>query len=135
MNTSGQNLAISLVFLSLVCTPPLLAQLPQTDGEVDFGRDVRPLLRAHCLDCHGPDLQQNSFRLDRRSDAMRGGTGTVIGAGDATASRLYLKLIGDKYGARMPTASSFYRTRPPPMTIRTEDLARCQTPRCTTPHS
>ena len=69
---------------------------------MDFARDVWPLLQEHCLECHGPKQQKNNFRLDRRRDAMRGGTGTVIGPGNSAGSRLYLRLIGDRYGPRMP---------------------------------
>ena len=42
--------------------------------KIDFGRDVQPLFKAHCTECHGPKQQKNGFRLDRRRDAMRGGT-------------------------------------------------------------
>lgn len=40
---------------------------------VDFGRDVRPVFESHCYECHGPDRQKASFRLDLRDAAMRGG--------------------------------------------------------------
>src|SRR4051812_47300984 len=44
----------------------------------------------------------HGFRLDRRCDAMRGGTITVITPGSGEGSRLYQKLIGNKYGPQMP---------------------------------
>lgn len=65
----------------------------QEPTEIDFGRDVQPLFKAHCIDCHGPDEQKNGFRLDRRQDALRGGVGVDIGPGSSDASRLYLRLI------------------------------------------
>jgi len=71
-------------------------------GKVDFKRDVQPIFRTNCIGCHGPTLQKNGFRLDRRSAAMRGGTLTMIGPGNAAASRLYLRLIGSDYGMQMP---------------------------------
>jgi ankyrin repeat protein/mono/diheme cytochrome c family protein len=71
-------------------------------GKIDFVRDVRPILEQHCYECHGPDKQMNGFRLDRRRDAMRGGSAHVITSGSAAASRLYLRLVGDTYGRRMP---------------------------------
>ena len=75
----------------------------QEPGVIEFARDVQPLLKAHCIDCHGPTVQKNGFRLDRRRDAMKGGTISVIGPGNSTASRLYLRLIGqDSVGPRMP---------------------------------
>jgi ankyrin repeat protein len=44
------------------------------------------------------------MRLDRRSSAMAIRGGTIIGPGNADGSRMYLKLIGTKYGSRMPPA-------------------------------
>ena len=74
----------------------------QQVSKVDFVRDVQPIFRQSCYGCHGPALQQNGFRIDRRSDAMRGGTITVIGPGASEASRMYLRLIGSDYGTQMP---------------------------------
>jgi ankyrin repeat protein len=74
----------------------------QTPAKVDFVRDVQPLFQQYCLGCHGPSLQMNGFRLDRRSDAMRGGTIPVIGPGNSAGSRMYLRLTGSQYGQQMP---------------------------------
>ena len=79
------------------------AQAPQSAaGKVDFATDIQPILRQHCISCHGPKEQKNGLRLDRRKDAMRGGTIAVIGPGNAEGSRLYHRLIGDKFGIQMP---------------------------------
>jgi ankyrin repeat protein len=83
----------------LVCASGLFAQTP---GKLDFGRDVQPIFKTYCIGCHGPTQQMNGFRLDRRRDAMRGGTIAVIGPGNSDGSRLYQRLIGDQYGLRMP---------------------------------
>ena len=72
------------------------------DVKVDFVRDVQPIFRQHCLGCHGPSQQMNGFRLDRRKDAMRGGTIAVIGPGNSDASRLYLRVAGSHFGPQMP---------------------------------
>jgi ankyrin repeat protein len=74
----------------------------QDPVKIDFGRDVRPIFMAHCIECHGPNQQKNGFRLDRRRDAMKGGTATVIGPGNSIASRLYLRLVGNRFGTQMP---------------------------------
>jgi ankyrin repeat protein len=74
----------------------------QPQRKIDFVRDVQPIFRQQCYDCHGPSQQMNGFRLDRRRDAFRGGTIPVIGPGNSDGSRLYQKLIGDKYGRQMP---------------------------------
>ena len=70
--------------------------------KVDFRRDVQPLLKHYCIECHGPSQQMHGFRLDRRRDAMRGGTVVMIKPGSAETSRMYLKLIGSQYGPHMP---------------------------------
>ena len=79
------------------------AQGPQPPaGKVDFATEIQPILRQHCISCHGPKEQKNGLRLDRRKDAMRGGTIAVIGPGNADGSRLYHRLVGDKFGIQMP---------------------------------
>src|SRR5258706_8864135 len=74
----------------------------QNAERVDFRRDVQPLFKQYCVDCHGPTQQMSGFRLDRRRDAMKGGTVAVIGPGNSAASRLYLRLTGNNYGLQMP---------------------------------
>jgi ankyrin repeat protein len=74
----------------------------QAADPVDFGRDVLPIFKAHCTSCHGPKNAKNGFRLDRRKDALKGGTSPMIGPGNADASRLYHRLVGDRAGPQMP---------------------------------
>src|SRR6185437_4703520 len=74
----------------------------QPPPPVDFVRDVQPILRQHCYGCHGATQQMNGFRLDRRREAMRGGTIAVIGPGISEGSRLYQRLLGNQYGPQMP---------------------------------
>ena len=49
------------------------AQFNAGAAEIDFTRDVEPILKEHCLDCHGPDKQKSEFRVDRRSLLLAGG--------------------------------------------------------------
>ncbi|HXG93921.1 MAG TPA: ankyrin repeat domain-containing protein [Blastocatellia bacterium] len=79
-----------------------VTQSHQASGKVDFRRDVQPIFKQFCIECHGPSIQQHGFRLDRRRDAMRGGTQTMIVPGSSAMSRLYLKLISNKFGPQMP---------------------------------
>ena len=75
----------------------------QSPAKVDFRRDVQPILKSNCYGCHGSSQQMNNFRLDRRRDALRGGTITVIAPGSSGSSHLYLRLISqDRIGAPMP---------------------------------
>lgn len=74
----------------------------QVSSKVDFRRDVQPLLKQYCVECHGASQQMHGFRLDRRRDAMRGGTAVMITRGNSAGSKLYQKLIGSQYGPQMP---------------------------------
>src|SRR5436190_3867243 len=79
----------------------------QGSPRVDFQRDVQPILKANCTGCHGPTQQMNNFRLDRRRDAIRGGTISVIAPGSSQSSHLYLRLISrDTMGMPMPPTGS-----------------------------
>lgn len=57
-----------------------------SDGHlVQFKRDIAPILRRHCLECHGPDDAKNDFRVDDREILL-----DYIEAGDAAESTLYV---------------------------------------------
>jgi ankyrin repeat protein/mono/diheme cytochrome c family protein len=75
---------------------------PSAQAKVDFVRDVQPIFKQHCYECHGPEKQSNGFRLDRRKHAMLGGTEPVIGPGSSQSSKLFLRLIGSEFGEKMP---------------------------------
>ena len=98
INRLKQTVAIG--FLGLWSLGAAISQ--QAPGKVDFRRDVLPLLQQYCIECHGPSQQMHGFRLDRRRDAMRGGTIAMITPGSSEGSRFYHKLIGTRYGPQMP---------------------------------
>ena len=50
-----------------------LLPLPATAADVEFARDVRPLLQKHCFRCHGERKQEAGLRLDVRRRALAGG--------------------------------------------------------------
>ncbi len=51
------------VVLSLFCAAHLNSRsLGQSD--IDFNRDVLPILQSHCIRCHGPEVQEANVRLD-----------------------------------------------------------------------
>jgi mono/diheme cytochrome c family protein len=66
--------------------PPPSAKAP---SPVDFSRDIHPILKRSCFECHGPQKQEGELRLDRRADALAGGqSGVVVVAGKPEASEL-----------------------------------------------
>ena len=77
----------------------------QAPANVDFGRDIQPLLKQYCVECHGPSQQMRGLRLDRRRDALPnrvGANGARIVPGNSSASPLYRRLIGNESGTQMP---------------------------------
>ena len=72
-------------------------------AQVEFARDVQPILRKNCLACHGPGMQQSGFRLDDGTAALKGGySGAAIVPGDAKDSPLMRRVRGDQGLPAMP---------------------------------
>lgn len=62
---------------------------------IDFGQHVRPILKLHCVKCHGPDKQESGLRLDSAAGLLRGGDGgAIVVAKDVTHSRLLIAVSG-----------------------------------------
>src|ERR1700677_1637331 len=56
-------------------TAILLAIVAGGGAEVDYARDVRPILAARCTSCHGSIRQKAGLRLDTADLIRRGGDG------------------------------------------------------------
>lgn len=70
---------------------------------LDFAADVRPILTAHCIECHGVETREAGLRLDRKGPALAGGdSGQVITPGDAGRSPLVLRIQSADPEERMP---------------------------------
>jgi mono/diheme cytochrome c family protein len=99
-NATRSNVAALLIVL--IATP-----VYADDAVVDYLRDVQPILRAHCTDCHGPDDQNGGLRLDTAALAISGGnSGTAIVPGDVDKSLLILAITGAEKVLRMPPEDS-----------------------------
>jgi ankyrin repeat protein len=84
-------------------TPP-----PQAPSrQIDYDKDVRPLLSQNCYSCHGPEVQQSGLRLDLRQNALRGGDyGPVIVPGKSHESKLIRRLLDGDGGMQMPPSGA-----------------------------
>ena len=74
-------------------------------AEVDFNRDVRPILSDKCFHCHGPDEQgrKAKLRLDTREGALRERDGArVILPGRGAESELLLRVLSPHADEVMP---------------------------------
>lgn len=95
--------AILLVFVS--CQPGVTQ-------DVDFNRDIRPLLSDRCFMCHGPDAdsREADLRFDHpvgdESPLAKRDSGNVITPGDLKNSSLWERLITDDDDLKMPPPDS-----------------------------
>ncbi len=66
-----------------------MAKGKERAGADFFERRIRPLLAAHCYECHGPKKQESELRLDRFAGLREGGaSGKAIAPGKPDASLL-----------------------------------------------
>lgn len=82
-----------------------LAQASEEAGEaVDFARDIEPIFKANCYECHGPRRQEGGLRLTLLSSVLRGGDSGEPGVvpGESSASHMVRSLEGADGVKRMP---------------------------------
>ncbi len=82
---------------------PGLAAAGPTD--VDFNRDIRPILSESCYQCHGPDRNKlkADLRLDTRDGLFRSADGsTIVVPGKPDDSELLNRIAADDDETRMP---------------------------------
>jgi hypothetical protein len=91
---------LAFVLVALTCSVNLCyAQ----DRNVDYLRDVKPILRERCYSCHAAIKQEAGLRLDTGALAVQGGeSGAAVVPKDAVASLLFHRVSSDDPGLRMP---------------------------------
>jgi hypothetical protein len=108
------RLAIGILGL-LVISPAAPAR---AGGEIEFNRDIRPILSENCYFCHGPDKRQrkSGLRLDERQAAL---DMEAIVPGKPDDSELVVRIFSDDPDEVMPPAKS-----PKKLTDAQKDLLR-----------
>jgi hypothetical protein len=88
---------------------------PSTASDVDFDRDVLPILTSRCFSCHGPDpgKRKAGLRLDVREGVVadRDGLPAVV-PGEPEESEMIARLTADDADGRMPPPKIGPRLRP-----------------------
>jgi hypothetical protein len=99
---SARRTLTTLLVLALVARAR--AELPPpASREVDFARDIRPILAKRCHACHGPEKQKAGLRLDRKAEAQRGGdSGPWFEPGNSAESLIIEKVAGLDPAGIMP---------------------------------
>jgi len=101
----------AVVLFRLIVTGCLIGCGIETTGaaELDFRRDIRPLLSNACFACHGPDEanREAELRLDFPAEAfaVRDGSAAFV-PGDVEASEALRRMLSDDPDERMPPADS-----------------------------
>jgi hypothetical protein len=94
--------AMKATFLLLVVVAALAT--PAVATELDFARDIQPLLARRCYACHGPDTQEAGLRLDDRAAAtaeLDSGAIAVV-PGDLATSEMLARITSTDHDLQMP---------------------------------
>lgn len=80
---------------------------PAHTGPVEFVKDIQPLFKKHCFECHAADQEDGGVNLGMRQRAMQGGdNGPILVAGDSAHSRLVHLVAAIEKDQVMPPESS-----------------------------
>jgi hypothetical protein len=94
-----------VVFHGLALTCKLKAgtvALPSS-RQIDFVREIQPILSDRCYACHGPDKQKADLRWDVKESAFKTGEhGPIIVPGKSAASRVIKLVSGQEPDSIMP---------------------------------
>ncbi|HZZ81351.1 MAG TPA: PSD1 and planctomycete cytochrome C domain-containing protein [Gemmataceae bacterium] len=81
---------------------------PVRAQDVDFQRDIRPILSNQCFKCHGPALQKGGVRLDSHEAALKK---KAIVPGKIDASHVIERILAED-AERMPPKDAGERLKP-----------------------
>lgn len=80
-----------------------MLQVSHDSAEVQFEKQILPIFKQHCFECHGDGETEGELSLESISSIRRGGhTGSPLLATMLTDSELYLRIISLSEGYRMP---------------------------------
>src|SRR5205823_2610176 len=72
-----------------------------------FARDVQPLLKRHCLKCHGSAKREGGLNLSTPGGIVRGGkNGAALVPHDVAASLLWKRIAEDEMPPEEPLAEN-----------------------------
>ncbi len=99
-----------MIYKTLVASVIIVSACSACADEVDFRRDVRPILSDRCFACHGPDEahREGGLRLDKKESAFGeadSGERAIV-PGDVHGSELLRRLITEDIDERMPPAET-----------------------------
>jgi hypothetical protein len=102
-------------FITGILTAANLGGATAAGADVDFNRDIRPILSNTCFKCHGPDPEhrQGDLRLDTFEDATADRSGSqAIKAGHPDSSEAIRRMISSDPDVVMPPPDSGRTLKP-----------------------
>ena len=80
-------------FSSILATTILAVSAQAADKQIDFAKEIQPILKKSCIQCHGSEKHKGDLRLDSKEAAMKGGKdGLAIVPGDIAKSDMYRRI-------------------------------------------
>ena len=98
-------MVVVFVLAQLGVSVPQACSAEDVASQIDFNRDIRPLLSSNCIACHGPDPEKREagLRLDTQdgSQVDLGGYAAIT-PGDHSTSELFERITTEDPDLRMP---------------------------------
>jgi len=105
----NRSLSGCLAIAALLLSSPQSSPADEPSAEIQYDRDIRPILSDNCFHCHGPDAAQRQakLRLDTRQGMLAdlGGYFAVV-PGRPDSSRLMARITHQDPNERMPPTDS-----------------------------
>jgi mono/diheme cytochrome c family protein len=75
---------------------------PGKPAPVSYGKQIEPILKAHCYQCHGPESPSAGLQLDTQAGLLKGGRSGVLFVAGHGKTSLLVKRLTQSGAARMP---------------------------------
>ncbi len=102
--TNQKTLSTFLLVFAATCS------VSAADDDINFSRDILPLLSDNCFKCHGPDEanRESDLRLDRHETAIAklDSGQTAVVAGKSSQSELFKRIATTDSDLKMPPPDS-----------------------------
>lgn len=96
------SFAFRLCIFQLAVIGTCLSALAAAEDRVEFERDVIPLLKRHCVKCHGPSKQEGKLNLASAASLARGGkSGPAVVPHDLEASLIWQRVSANEMPPEM----------------------------------
>src|SRR5436309_443070 len=89
-------------------TPEQVQHLPPpADHQINFTQEIKPVLEASCIKCHGRGRTKGNFKLDNRETFLKGGSsGPAVVVGKSEESYVIELVMGFDPDNVMPQKGS-----------------------------